>query len=298
MRTIRSPLQCEVRRLVLAVTVFSLTVGLVFFACGLVVGLGALESFAFAIGLVTANVPEGLGLALTVSLQQAAARLGKKRVLVKALSDVETLGGVSVICSDKTGTITTGIMSVATIAPVPVPCGCGSAPADVLTVLAINSTASILEDETVLGDPSETAIMHYILQNAPNLAEARSHYPQLYIAPFNSHNKYQLTANRFSATEALVTMKGAIERVVRFCANAANNTGICPITDVQDQIIRDFETAAAQGQRVLGVACKVVPLDDVNDLPNTSHETLTGFTFLGFVTLIDPPKERVREAIE
>lgn len=101
-----TPIQREIHKLVLFITIVSVCVGALFFGLSIAFGIDAISSFIFAVGIIVANVPEGLSLAITVSLSNAAKQLAKKKVLVKSLNDVETLGSVSVICSDKTGTLT------------------------------------------------------------------------------------------------------------------------------------------------------------------------------------------------
>ena len=93
----------------------SVVVGALFFGLSMAFGIDAITSFIFAVGIIVANVPEGLSLAITVSLSNAAKTLAKKSVLVKSLNDVETLGSVSVICSDKTGTLTRNQMTVMSV---------------------------------------------------------------------------------------------------------------------------------------------------------------------------------------
>lgn len=88
------------------ITIISIVVGCLFFGLSMAFGINAIESFIFAVGIIVANVPEGLSLAISVSLSNAAKTLAAKKVLVKSLNDVETLGSISVICSDKTGTLT------------------------------------------------------------------------------------------------------------------------------------------------------------------------------------------------
>ena len=105
-KEVKTPVQQEIHHFIVFIAASASTVGALFFIAGLILKVSLLQSFVFAVSIIIANVPEGLPISITVSLAQAAKRLAKKNVLVKQLTDVETLGSVSVICSDKTGTIT------------------------------------------------------------------------------------------------------------------------------------------------------------------------------------------------
>ena len=110
-----TPIQKEIKKLVMFITIVSIIIGVIFFGFSMLFNLGTINAFIFSVGIIVANVPEGLSLAITVSLSNAAKRLSKQQILVKSLNDVETLGSVSVICSDKTGTLTMNQMTVCAI---------------------------------------------------------------------------------------------------------------------------------------------------------------------------------------
>lgn len=110
-----TPLQQEIRRFIVRLTIFSLIVGALLFGLGFLIGYPVILNFIFAIGVITANVPEGLIVEITIGLTLTAKRLYEKKVLVKFLDAVETLGATSCICSDKTGTLTMNKMTAASI---------------------------------------------------------------------------------------------------------------------------------------------------------------------------------------
>ena len=102
----KTPIQVEIKKFCIFVSSYAIGFGILFFIVDLIVGVSLINAFLYAVAIIIATVPEGLPISITVILKQAAQRLAKKNVLVKQLTDVETLGSVSVICSDKTGTIT------------------------------------------------------------------------------------------------------------------------------------------------------------------------------------------------
>ena len=110
-----TPLQKEIKRFILRLTIFSLGIGALLFGLGFAIGYSALLNFIFAIGVITANVPEGLVVEITVGLTLTAQILSRRKVLVKFLDAVETLGATSCICSDKTGTLTMNKMTASNI---------------------------------------------------------------------------------------------------------------------------------------------------------------------------------------
>ena len=110
-----TPLQQEIRRFIIRLTIFSLFIGGLLFGLGFAIGYPVILNFVFAIGVITANVPEGLIVEITIGLTLTAKRLSEKKVLVKFLDAVETLGATSCICSDKTGTLTMNKMTAANI---------------------------------------------------------------------------------------------------------------------------------------------------------------------------------------
>ena len=213
--SVKTPIAREMDRLIRVMTIGSLSFGIVFFAVGLYIRYTLLQAVFFAIGIIVANVPESLNVTLTIILALTAQRMAAKNCLVKHLHAVETLGSVSVICSDKTGTLTQNRMSVAHLWE-----NAEIVDADVhkfsvsecdydnnITISALALTAALCskakflpgqDDLPVLtraveGDSSEAAILRFVEMHVGSVELLRMKYPKVFEIPFNSTNKFQIS---------------------------------------------------------------------------------------------------------
>jgi len=288
-----SPLQREIARLSRLVAVFAALLGVIFFAIGMAIGLPFWDNLMFAIGIIVANVPEGLLPTVTLSLAMATQRMAKRNALVRHLPTVETLGSTTVICSDKTGTLTQNRMSVKRIF-----CnGAFAAPGD---TAALVGAVHLLRNaqhchnlkrgnhdghETWLGDPMEIALAGFARQaidygDAPRSAEIA----------FDSERRRMSVVVAHDG-ERWLYCKGAPEVVVALCNQAEGGGGPTALDDAaRRRVAAAQDEMAGQGLRVLAFAYRKLHADEV---PVEQELILSGL-----IGLQDPPRPEVPEAIE
>lgn len=276
----QSPLQAEIKRITRLVAIIALCSGLLFFCIGLLVGRGFWANLLFAIGIIIANVPEGLLPTVTLSLAMGSRRMARRNALVKGLNAVEALGSVDLICTDKTGTLTQNRMTVKEI----------WSPED--TVMC--STVALLcnnvrkRDGELLGDPMETALYRFAAGQVQVQAE------RLAEIPFDAERKRMATLHDVSGTRYLL-VKGAGESVVPLCTGMLRYgvTKSLDATDLQELIDR-YRSMAAKGLRVLALAYRLTEQQQEGDLELQE----TGLVLAGFVGLEDPPRPEVAPALQ
>lgn len=271
----------EIHRLIRIMACVAFTLGFSFFGLARYTGYSWVEATVFMIGIIVANVPEGLLPQMTVALTLTAKRMLELGVLVSNLEIIETLGAVTVICSDKTGTLTCNRMSVShveyngKITSTPItPHMEGDSfgqfePSDphfaaLLRIAALNTDAVFLDDnEDVLqrktkGDASESAIIKFV-QGVRDLTEYRLACPRHASIPFNSSNKWMMALHEQeggdNTTPLVMMVKGAPERLMDMCDSVYVNGTQQPMTDDMRAHLNSMnETLARRGERVLAFA--------------------------------------------
>ncbi len=319
-----STLEVQVGRIVRTITSIALATGAVVFGLDLLfVGMPPLESLVFAMGIIVAFVPEGLLPQVTLTLALNVKRMAKRQALVRRLSAVETLGSVSVICSDKTGTLTGNRMAVEDIWLVE--------PSEPLRRLLLRGAAlcsnarlersapgatHAAEPWRAVGDPTETALLLAAVAAGLTPEEQQRRHPRRREIPFDSHRRRmtvvvdwnpgaddlpQVAAPPAEASpaaptpRALVITKGAPLEVLEHCSGwitAAGGEGLD--ADRRRQVVAANDALAARGFRVLALALRSggASLDDV---PGEDLEAEQ--LFLGLIGLYDPPRPEVPDAI-
>jgi len=308
-----STLHQEINRFVIIIAVLSLSTGIVAFL-GWFAWLRvkhpdflALNSqIVNCISLIVAFVPEGMPVAVTVTLALIAADMSRSNVLVKNLGVVETLGSVSVIASDKTGTLTENRMTVSELSHA------ADAPAhkELLRAMVLCNRAVCGANDEIIGDASDSGLFRHYCQAAasgaaPEAEAMRREHAKLAELPFNSTNKYMLSIHELPGEgDRLLLLKGAPERMLDRCSTLVTASGVAePLVDnVRTSTLRSIEEAAARGQRILGFCRSILPeskygADFAFDLEEPNFPT-SELAFLGWVALRDPPRAGVREAIE
>jgi sodium/potassium-transporting ATPase subunit alpha len=287
-----SPLQREIARLSRLVAVLASATGLAFFAVGAAIGLPFWDNVMFAIGIIVANVPEGLLPTVTLSLAMATQRMARRNALVRHLPSVETLGSATVICSDKTGTLTQNRMSVtrAWTARLEAPTGELRELDAALHLLRnarhCNSLKRGRSDgvEGWLGDPMEIALAEFAgdVANLPDATIAVE-------IPFDSERR-RMSVVVERGGEHWLYCKGAPEVVLALCDRLDDRGEFRPLDEATRSRAAAAQLAMAEsGLRVLGFACR--RLED-GEVPEER-----ALCFSGLIGLHDPPRPEVPEAI-
>jgi Ca2+-transporting ATPase len=273
----------------------------------------ALPIILFAIALAVAAVPEALAAIVTGALAIAMHEMAKRNALVRKMPAVETLGCTSVICSDKTGTLTKGEMTVRRLfvggRTVEVG-GVGYAPEGdigaprgdpglgLLLKGGVLASDAVLAEEAgrwfVKGDPTEGALVVLAAKGGVRVAEARLECPRIEEFPFSSERKRMTTIHAMEDGRRLAFSKGAPEVLLERCASVLMGNAPVPLAADQRAKLSEVNAAmAGDALRVLGVAYKELPADG----PCTEESAETGLTFLGLVGMMDPPRDEAIEAV-
>jgi len=307
-----SPLQVELRRVSITVSVIAVMAGTVFFLLALLLGdMPLARGFVFALGMIVAFVPEGLLPTVTLSLAMGTQRMAARNALVKKLSSVETLGCTTVICTDKTGTLTANEMTVRSVTVDGqtyrfegvgyVPFGdVTPSPSEGLqrlltgAVLASNArlTGSADGRWSIVGDPTEGAILTAACKAGIDLDDISARYPRSSEIPFDSTRKRMSSVNRLGEGLVMFT-KGAPAELLARCESQYTDDGPVPLTEGERRaVLEAIDTSAEDGLRVLGVAQRAVSAP-----PSPEGDVETDMEFLGLIAMHDPPRPEVEAAI-
>jgi sodium/potassium-transporting ATPase subunit alpha len=290
--TVASPLRKELNHFIRIISAIAISLGVSFFIISFLTGNRLMASMIFAIGIIVANVPEGLLPTVTLCLSMASKRMAKKMALIKNLDSVETLGSTTVICTDKTGTITENRISVNTLfmnldeRNVDEKDIGQISGFDRLLDISVLCNNSRLDDKGgYIGDPTEGALLlfarHYRDIENTNLAHER-----IEELPFDSKTKRMITVNR-SAVRTSSYLKGAPEVVLGKCSMLLLQGEEIQLTDFhKSEIMKHYERFASRGERILGLAYR-----------NGHDNTETGFIFVALTGMVDPPRREIPEAL-
>jgi len=269
-----------------------LAICMVMFLAGLLRGEAPLLMLLTAVSLAVAAIPEALPAVVTISLALGARRLVRQNALVRRLPAVETLGSVTVICADKTGTLTENRMRAESfyVAGQLHPRLLDGEPARQLALaLALNNDAELASTGAHSGDPTEIALLEAAAQAGCSKAELAGARPRVGEIPFDAERRRLLTAHHLGEGN-IVYLKGAPEAVLPICSLQQGNDG--PELFPADEVLAAAESMAATGLRVLAVACRRVETLPA-DLTGLEQEML----FLGLVGLMDPPRAEAMQAV-
>ena len=288
----QTPLQQKLAQLGKYLGIVAIAACAVIFIVGLANDIPALDIFMTAVSLAVSAIPEGLPAIVTIVLSIGVQRMVKKNALIRRLPAVETLGGASVICSDKTGTLTQNRMTLtkAWVEGMTEPELISNSNSEKIQALLMYGTlccdGSVVfkdDQEQHIGDPTETAIVLAAHKNGMPKEELNQKYPRLAEIPFDSDRKLMSTVNEINGKKVVI-VKGAFDMMVPRCVKGDLETAR-KLTD----------SMSADALRVLAVAYKFI--DTVPAVP-TSEELETGLTFLGLVGMIDPPRPEAKAAVE
>lgn len=283
-----SPLQKEIIKITRVVTVIAATTGVFFFSVGYLMGRTFWENFLFAIGILLANVPEGLLPTVTLSLAMGSQRMAKRNALIKTLTSVETLGSVTVICTDKTGTLTLNQMTVRRVEEI-----CKTTrPLNGLSSLDIALVCNNAEEVAgvLKGEPTEAA-----LYRAAAEAGCKKAFERTAEFPFDPELKRMSIIAEFGGRRLVMT-KGAPESVLEISSHCLTDSGNVRFShDLRKKVISLYESMMDQGLRVLAFGYREIESDE--DV--TSRERAeSGLVLTGLIGLEDPPRPEVPGAIQ
>ncbi|XP_032898540.1 sodium/potassium-transporting ATPase subunit alpha-2 [Amblyraja radiata] len=326
----QTPISMEIEHFIHIITGVAVFLGVSFFVLSLILGYTWLEAVIFLIGIIVANVPEGLLATVTVCLTLTAKRMARKNCLVKNLEAVETLGSTSTICSDKTGTLTQNRMTVAhmwfdnqvheadttedqsgSAFDKTSPTWAGLSRISALCNRAVfrpgQENVSISKRETS-GDASESALLKCIELSCGSVREMRQKSPKVTEIPFNSTNKYQLSIHTMEAEEGspgpshLLVMKGAPERILDRCSTILlHGQEMALDTELREAFQNAYLELGGLGERVLGFCHLSLPIDQFPIGFPFDEEELNfptdNLCFVGLISMIDPPRAAVPDAV-
>jgi calcium-translocating P-type ATPase len=307
-----SPLEREVRRVAWLIAVVAVAVGLAFLPIGwLGAGLPLEDAVKFTIGLIVANVPEGLLPTITLALAVGVAGLARRGALVKRLSAVETLGSTTVICTDKTGTLTENRMRAVRIWT---PLGeiDLEAASDLVTAVASNPVLGLLGRAAAAcstaeldpartgksrGEATEIGMLEAAQDLAVDVAVARREHRRARLFRFDPRLRLMSTVDEREDGGLTVHAKGAPEEVLERSTAIGGLENHRPIADSdRAAVLEALERYASQGLRVLAVARRRLPPG--TEVPLRREEAERELCLLGLVALFDPPRPEVAEAVE
>jgi len=319
-----SPLQKQIDYTAKINFIVAIIVGSTFFAIAkILVNLNMLDSLLFAIGVMICLVPEGFQLTVSLSLALTASAMAKKNVVVKRLSSVETLGSTTVMCVDKTGTITSGEMMVKNVwanGEVFEVTGDGYSPQGFITIegrrmnraerthiLALFEVAAFCNNAklnppsdrisrwTVLGDPTDGAFLVFAGKGDLNVSEALAKNPRTGLIPFDSRRCLMTSIHRRSDGKIVAYTKGAPYELLSRCSRIFLENEYVVLDDVERKVVeKQIEDFAAEGFRVLAMGTRVLQSPEKEFTPEEVEHDLI---FLGLAALFDPPRPMIEKAV-
>lgn len=293
----KTPLQQSLDDFSKKLAVIILAICVVVFGLSLYREMPILDSLMFAVALAVAAIPEALSSIVTIVLAMGTQKMAKENAIIKDLKAVESLGSVSVICSDKTGTLTQNKMCVQKIyadgqlldgKDLQLP----NDPQRLLLKIAILASDATSVDGADIGDPTEVALVQLGDLFGVEEVAYRQQHPRLGEIAFDSDRKLMSTLHDIDGTPTLLT-KGAIDVMLGRATKIFTSKGVLPLDEAgKQEILRVNNALSEQGLRVLAFGYR--PLDAVRPL---SLEDETDMTFVGLISMIDPPREESMQAV-
>lgn len=314
-----SPLQKEIIKATRLIAAIAAVIGIFFFLLGFVMGRSFWNNFIFAIGVIVALVPEGMLPTVTLALAMGSQRMAKRKALIKTLTSVETLGSVTVICTDKTGTLTQNKMEVKEVLAI----DDGKTTTNLLMQTAyLCNNAKFIEGQ-YKGDPTETALLKYARGKIGDITSER-----ISEIPFDSERKRMTVLHRITGIRDLglgvseksqsptpspqslfAFTKGALESVLPLCSHVLINGEKKPVDEnIKEKITNYNHSLMDKGLRVLSFAYREIEESEKlkvesekfkeSAIRNLQSEIETDMVFIGLIGLEDPPRPEVKEAIK
>jgi Ca2+-transporting ATPase len=303
-----TPMSRRLEQLGKVLGIAALIICAVIFIVGVLYGNSVISMFMTSVSLAVAAIPEGLPAVSTVVLAIGVQRMVKRNAIIRTLPSVETLGSATVICSDKTGTLTQNKMTVVEAyvnhkkdvinraAPATV---LNKEENRLLAIAVLCADAQVRTNEDgkfeFTGDPTETALLDFGILYGIYKNDIEKKFPRIAEIPFDSERKRMTTVNRMSETNTRINVKGGLDEVLSVCDKIIIHGKIRPIAaDDKQQILQVNETMANSALRVLAMAYKDLP-----EVPRKVQigETENGLIFIGLLGMIDPARPEVIDAV-
>lgn len=295
-----TPLQKNIKSVGKVITILILAIATVTFVLELVLRPSEpiIEAFLIAVALAVAAIPESLPAVITIIMSMGVSRLAGKKVIIKRLHAVETLGCCEVICSDKTGTITQNVMTVTSLfyTGQEQKCENNALSEDFIALLKCMTLCndSVENKSGYVGDPTETALANFAKKCGYKKSEAEQKYKRVDEISFDSKRKLMTTVN-FDGQSYVSWTKGAIDNVLSRCGKVLVDGKEIELSDRQKiQILMANDQMADRALRVLGFAYKKQNKNFKSDKQNWENDLV----FVGLVGMIDPPRKEVKKAVE
>jgi len=311
-----TPLQRRLDRLGKVLATAAVAVSLVIFAVGMMRGEEVRLMLMTAVSLAVAAIPEGLPAVVTITLALGAQRMLKRHALIRKLPAVEALGSVTVICSDKTGTLTENRMTVTGVHTTSAITGNSSisVTSHILTAAVLCNDATLRLDDgqiVIVGDPTEGALLAAAAEQGIQRSDMDLNFPRLAEIPFDSATKRMVTFHGVSASgiatdvarqfglgkgSHLAVVKGASDSILAICSRVLFSGQQEDELDsvVRTRILNQVDLLSSQGQRVLALGLRSIQSVENPDL----SAELGNFVFLGLISMMDPPRAEARKAVE
>ena len=292
----QTPLQKKLAGIGKSLGIICLIICLTIFIIGLFKGISISEMFMTSVGLAVAAIPEGLPAVVTIMLSIGVTKMSKNNAIIRKLPAVETLGSSSIICSDKTGTLTQNKMKVTKICNYKEDITNDTHSQNFNFILELGSMCNDckINGKTVIGEPTESAIVNIGLKYGKNKNTLSEQMKRVNEIPFDSERKMMTTIHKFGNKYRIIT-KGAPDVIISKCNYIYNNGSTSYMNNsTQNNILNTNEKMANEALRVIAIAYK-----DVSSLPNniTSENIEKDLVFVGLIGMIDPPRAGVKEAI-
>lgn len=296
---IETPLKRKLARVGKVLTIIGIIICILVFAIGALYHRPLVPQFLVAISLAISIIPEGLPATATIVMALGVKRMVKRNALVKKLPAVETLGSATVICSDKTGTLTLNKMTVTqaaavdfhkTIAVKDIP---HNQAYQALAYAGALCNDAHLDKEKAIGDPTEVALIPFAQKLGVDQAQLKQTYPRIFEQPFDSDRKRMTTVHQIDGQYVAFT-KGAVDEMLPLCTRIFTADGVRQITtEDKKQILSLTHKMSSDALRVLGFATKTI-----TNLPEDGTNLENDLIFIGLNGMIDPPREEVAESVQ
>ena len=288
---LETPLKKKLETVGKILSIVGIIVSILIFIIGFIYGKDVISLLMISISLAISVIPEGLPATATIVMALGVQRMANKNALVKKLPAVETLGSASVICTDKTGTLTQNKMTVVktlfydelilnkdSLVPKSFLMGC-----------KLCNNASL--DEGPVGDPTEVALLEYVKKEDYELSSKS--FKRVFEQPFDSKRKRMSTVYEIDGKYKCYT-KGALEELLELCPYILKDGEVTELTlEIKNKIISECEKLSSEAYRILGFASK-----EIDFIPNEGNNIEYDLVFIGISCMIDPPREEVMGAIK